>query len=123
MSLYIDLVVKDKNIRCSNCGHVTGIKKRNFVYSGKIEFNLIKTAKKAGFWYLWGHRESKIIYAGELVQSLTSGLVLLKNNQKFNLSNKNYNKLAKFIEEYLQACKEYPDATISQYADREPLRG
>ncbi len=123
MSLYIDLVIKDKKIRCSNCGHVVGIKKRDFVYSGKIEFNLIKTAKKAGFWYLWGHRESKIIYAVELVQSLTDGLVLLKSNQKFNLSNKDYNRLVKFVEEYLQACREYPDAIISKYANREPLRG
>lgn len=61
---------------------------------------------------------SNTVYASEIIPILQSGLSRLKSGRKyyeqFNPENGwgNYDGLVKFVEEYLKACLEFPDAII-----------
>ena len=89
------------------------------VFSRNITHNLGKMAAAAGIYqHLWRPEELGIKTAGELVKPLADGLFRLKNDpehfRKFNPTNGwgDYEGLVKFVDEYLGACMEYPDAEI-----------
>lgn len=89
------------------------------VYSANITHNLNTMADKAGIYkHLWRPEEIGIKYANQLIQPLSIGLSVLKNDpdkfKKYNPSNGwgNYKGLINFIEKYLNACKKYPTAEI-----------
>jgi len=89
------------------------------VFTKNITHNLNKMAAAAGIYeLLWRPDETNIKTANQLIAPLTLGLKLLKDNPKlfeaFNPKNGwgNYDGLVSFVEEYLTACKEDPDATI-----------
>ena len=91
----------------------------NKVYSANITHNLTKMAAEAGIYeYLWRPDEIKITKAKELIEPLRQGLHNLKSYpekyKKFNPENGwgSYEGLVKFIDNYLNACYEYPDADI-----------
>ena len=90
------------------------------LYQANITHNLGKMAGEAGIYqHLWRPEEINITKASELIEPLTTGLVLLKSDEKrfmkFNSPNGwgMYEHFVPFVEEYLNACKEFPDATIS----------
>lgn len=90
------------------------------VYSKNITHNLAEMADKAGIYeHLWRPDEIGITKASELIEPLYKGLVLLKSDpdrfKAFNPSNGwgNYNSLVQFVEDYLAACQEDPDAEVS----------
>ena len=98
----------------------------NEVFSANITHNLGAMAKAAGIYkHLWRPEElvhiawNGITTAAQLIQPLTDGLALLKSDpdrfKKFNPENGwgNYEGLLEFVEEYLRACKEFPQATIN----------
>lgn len=92
----------------------------SYVFEANITHNLAKMAENAGIYkYLWRPDEIKIDYAEQLISPLTIGLTLLESNpsyfRKFDPPNGwgTYDTLVSFVEEYLGACKRYPQAKIS----------
>jgi hypothetical protein len=76
-------------------------------------------AEAAGIYeHLWRPDEIKITKAKELIEPLRQGLHNLKSEperyKKFNPENGwgSYDGLVKFVENYLNACYEYPDADV-----------
>lgn len=91
----------------------------NQVYSANITHNLNTMASEAGIYnYLWKPDEIQITKAKQLINPLREGLHKLKSEperyKKFNPENGwgSYEGLVKFVENYLNACYEYPDADV-----------
>lgn len=92
----------------------------NTVFSANITHNLGEMAGYAGNLYklLWRPEELFINRANELILPLEKSLQLLKSDpeyfKKYNPENGwgTYEGLVIFVENYLRACKEYPDADI-----------
>lgn len=74
------------------------------------------------YYYLWRPEELGITKASELIYPLTIGLAKLKDNpdfyKTFDAPNGwgTYKHFVPFVEEYLNACTEHPEASV--YADR-----
>ena len=89
------------------------------VYWANITHNLNKMAGEAGIYEaLWRPEEIGKTKASEIVELLEKGLVDLKARpeyfETFNSPNGwgMYEHFVPFVEKYLEACKEYPDAII-----------
>lgn len=89
------------------------------VYSANITHNLNSMAREAGIYqHLWRPDELGITKAFELIEPLAAGLELLKSDrprfEKFNPSNGwgSYDGLVAFVNDYLEACRKYPTATV-----------
>lgn len=89
------------------------------VYSANITHNLNTMAEVTGIYEcLWRPEEIGIAKAQQLVTPLETGLTLLKSNpehfKKFNPQNGwgTYEGFVEFVEGYLEACKENPDADV-----------
>lgn len=89
------------------------------VYWANITHNLNKMAAEAGIYEaLWRPEEIAAKKATDLIGPLADGLGLLKANPEkykaFNPSNGwgDYDGLVSFVEKYLAACRENPDATV-----------
>lgn len=89
------------------------------VYWRNITHNLNTMAGKAGIYYqLWRPDEIGVTHAGQLIDPLRQGLMVLENNpdkfKEFNPENGwgNYDGLVDFVREYLKACEEYPQAEV-----------
>lgn len=92
----------------------------NEVYWANITHNLGKMADAAGIYqHLWRPEELGIILAKDLIEPLTEGLKKMKADpdhyKQFNASNGwgLYEHFIPWIEKYLEACKQYPEAEIS----------
>lgn len=137
MSLGISLVSPEKvQKECRHCGSLYS--EYEEIYTSNITHNLGDMAEAAGLYdVLWrpyrlmpgytlgddhiAEYEFEIgvkITASALIDKLESGLVLLKSKpehfKKFNPNNGwgNYDGLVNFVESYLIACKETPDAIV-----------
>ncbi len=89
------------------------------VYGANITHNLGPMASEAGIYEaLWRPEEIGISKAKQLIKPLTKGLKLLKSDparfEAFNSPNGwgTYRHFVPFVERYLEACKEYPDAAV-----------
>lgn len=89
------------------------------IYSRNITHNLGEMAAAAGIYeYLWRPDEIGITTAAQLIEPLEKGLELLRTLpatfKQLNPPNGwgSYDGLIDFVEEYLDACKKNPDATI-----------
>jgi hypothetical protein len=89
------------------------------LYWANITHNLGDMAEEAGIYYaLWRPDEIGKTKAGEIIELLEKGLADLKARpehfEKFNSPNGwgMYEHFVPFVEEYLEACKKYPDAII-----------
>jgi hypothetical protein len=89
------------------------------VFDYNITHNLNTMAEEAGIYkHLWRPDEIDISRAEQLIEPLRAGLDLLESDperfKKFNPSNGwgNYDGLIRFVEAYLHACEENPDAEI-----------
>jgi hypothetical protein len=90
------------------------------VYSANITHNLNRMANEAGIYkHLWRPEELDITRATQLIEPLRAGLATLKSDpahfKQFNPPNRwgNYGGLVRFVEDYLAACEQYPDAEVS----------
>lgn len=89
------------------------------VYKRNITHNLNKMADEAGIYkHLWRPEEIEVTKAEQLIEPLAAGLALLQSHpdrfKAFNPSNGwgSYEGLVYFVQEYLEACRENPDADI-----------
>lgn len=90
------------------------------VYDANITHNLGQMALEAHLYIpLWRPEENGITKAAELIPLLEEGLALLKSNpehyKKWNPENGwgDYDGLVSFTEQYLKACRDWPNATVS----------
>lgn len=97
----------------------TLIEEREHVYDANITHNLNEMAKEAGIYEaLWHPEEIGKTKASEIAEILEKGLKDLKARPEhfktFNAPNGwgMYEHFVPFVEEYLEACKKYPDAII-----------
>ena len=89
------------------------------VFNSNITHNLTEMAREAGIYYAcWRPEDARIKTAEELIPVLEKGLSKLKADptyfKQFNAPNGwgLYEHFVPFVEEYLKACKKYPDAII-----------
>lgn len=89
-------------------------------YSANITHNLNRMASEAGIYdALWRPDGLGIIKAEQLIEPLTQGLKTLKDDparfEKLNPSNGwgDYKGLVEFVEKYLSACRQNPEALVS----------
>lgn len=92
----------------------------DYLFSRNITHNLGRMADAAGIYKaLWRPEEIGITAAHQLIQPLSDGLTLLRSDpDRFRMDNPqngwgNYEGLVSFVEEYLEACKQYPTASVS----------
>jgi hypothetical protein len=90
------------------------------VFDSNITDNLGKMAMEAGIYQAcWRPEEIGITKAAQLIPLLEAGLAILKSDrerfEKFNWPNGwgLYKNFVPWVEEYLTACREYPDADVS----------
>lgn len=102
---------------CDECGQEC--EKHETLYDANITHNLGTMAGKAGIYkHLWRPEEIEIKTAGELIEPLTRALCDMKDRpeyyKQFDAENGwgTYKDFVPWIESYLAACIEYPDATV-----------
>ena len=90
------------------------------VYSGNITHNLAPMAEAAGIYqHLWRPDEIGVTHARQLVEPLTAGLAQLQSDPSkfkgFNAPNGwgKYENLVTLVADYLEACREHPDAEVN----------
>lgn len=95
------------------------IKSTEEAFSANITHNLNEMAKAAGIYkHLWRPEEIGITKAGQLIEPLQEGLAKMKaapeKFEKFNAANGwgRYCDFVPWIERYLQACIENPEADV-----------
>ena len=105
---------------CEGCGHQHVTTQDKVVYESNITLNLNTMADAAGMYYhLWRPEEVEVTTARQLIQPLHQGLAVLRSDperfRRFDASNGwgRYDDLVRFVESYVRACEEYPDATVS----------
>lgn len=122
MSLDVNLIdpIESKDI-CYHCNNE--YKYNKTIYTDNITHNLGQMAKEANIYtVLWRPEELGYIKAEQIIKSLELGLKDLKNRpeyfKQFNSSNGwgMYENFVPFVEKYLNACKENPNALVK--ADR-----
>lgn len=89
------------------------------VFSSNITHNLNKMAEEAGIYkHLWRPESIGITKAKQLIEPLKTGIALMKSDperfKKFDTENGwgTYEHFIPWIEKYLIACEQYPDAEI-----------
>lgn len=117
MSLDVHLVGPPEQQPCHECGQPREV--RDDVYWANITHNLGRMAEAAGIYEaLWRPEEIGITKAAQLVEPLEKGVELLKADpakfQEYNPQNGwgNYAGFVPWIEKYLAACRENPDADV-----------
>ncbi len=92
------------------------------VYESNITHNLAKMADHAGLYtYIWHPENIPAKKASELILPLRTGLQIMREKAEFlktlNPINGwgNYENLLQFVEQYLEACIQNPDAEISAH--------
>lgn len=108
---------------CAECDHEHMRDQVEELYWANITHNLGAMAKEAGIKdYLWVPDDIGISKASQLIIPLEHGLRRLEGDpegfRKHNPPNGwgNYEGFVKFVRNYLEACKEYPEANV--YASR-----
>lgn len=119
MSLDVTLISPEPIERYCNCCGFTNTVKDAEVYSANITHNLNTMADKAGIYKaLWRPEEIGATKAKDIIELLEKGLDDLRERpdyfRQFNASNGwgLYDHFVPFVEKYLDACRENPEAEI-----------
>ncbi len=90
-----------------------------YVFESNMTHNMTPMAKAAGLYdCLWRPQENGITHAAQLIEPLREGLMRLLDEppRYMQLNPPNgwgaYENLVKFVELYLAACIEHPDASV-----------
>lgn len=117
MSLDVTLYGPLEDQKCFNCGHVRPVK--TDVFTANITHNLNQMADAAGIYeHVWRPDEIGITTARQLIEPLRQGIALLRSDparfKALNPSNGwgDYDGLVRWLERYLAACEEHPDAEV-----------
>jgi hypothetical protein len=120
LSVYLNGEPTSKICACPACGDTHLTEKWEDLYSDNITHNLVPMAIAAGIYKeLWRPAEIGVYKAKQLIEPLNNGLKLLKSDperfQRMNPSNGwgDYKGLVRFVENYLDACREDPEAHVS----------
>ena len=122
MSLDVHLLGPKREFEntCYACGHTHIEEEHEHLFWSNITHNLGKMAEAAGIYvHLWRPEELNITKAAQLIEPLEEGLKDLKDRPMFfkRLDAQNgwgtYEQFVPWVAAYLEACKQYPDATIS----------
>lgn len=112
----LDVYLMDTK-KCPKCGHP--VETEQVVFDQNITHNLTKMASEAGIYYpLWRPEEVNLYKAEDLIPFLKAGLYLLRSQpehfKKFDAENGwgLYIHFVPWVESYLNACIEHPDAVI-----------
>jgi hypothetical protein len=105
---------------CKSCGDIHPVAKSEILYDANITHNLTTMADAAGLYLpMWRPDEIGITTAAQLIEPLRNGLATLKAEparfQPLNPKNGwgDYTGLVRFVENYLAACENNPDAEIN----------
>lgn len=116
MSLDVNLIIPAKS-PCPHCGHQ---EKEQWVFDANITHNLAGMAREAGIYYeCWRPDEIEITQASQLIEPLRAGIGLMKADpprfEKHNNPNGwgLYKNFVPWLERYLAACEQYPEAHVS----------
>jgi hypothetical protein len=120
MSLDVELKGPAEVVACTCvCGHEHQRTVEPTVFEYNITHNLNVMAEEAGIYKpLWRPEEVGITTAAQLVEPLRGGLALLRSDpERFRVHNPsngwgNYEGLVRFVESYLHACEENPEARV-----------
>lgn len=124
MSLDINLFGKPQTVECicSECDHKHTREVAECFYRDNITHNLNRMADAAGIYvYLWRPEEAGVTTARQLIEPLKEGLARLEHEpeyySQFNPPNGwgDYAGFVKFVREYLRACEQHPEATVSAW--------
>lgn len=114
MSLDVDLIIAKP--ACDCCGRE---EERTVVFDANITHNLNTMAEHAGIYkHLWRPEEIGITKAKELIEPVRKGLEDMKARPDYykQFDSPNgwglYRHFVPWIEKYLQACVDYPEAEI-----------
>lgn len=120
LEVYLTGEKKPKTCTCYECGNEHVRETAEEFYSANITHNLNDMAEAAGIYKpLWRPEEIGITHAKDLIGFLTVGLANLESDparfERFNAPNGwgLYEHFVPFVREYLNACKEHPDAEVS----------
>lgn len=120
LSIYLYGPEETKPCECSHCGNGHTKIEREELFEANITNNLYKMADEAGISQcLFNPEEVGIIKAYQVIAPLTHGLTKMKLNPEkykaFDSTNGwgTYDQFIPWIERYLCACEEYPNAVIS----------
>lgn len=118
MSLDVSLYGPLEEQECRECGHVRQVK--SCVFAANTTHNLNKMAGEAGIYkHVWRPEEIDITNAKDLIEPLRQGIARMKADpahyRKFDSPNGwgLYENFVPWLERYLEACEQYPDAEIS----------
>ena len=113
MSLWVNLYLGEREVTCSECGHVRV--ERNCVFTENITHNLSNMAVAAGFYdVVWMGAEK----ARDIVPALKAGIEKMKADpayfKTFDAPNGwgMYEGFLPWCEAYLAACEAHPEATV-----------
>lgn len=121
MSLDITLEGKTQKIVCfcNRCANQHEREEVEEFFEANITHNLAAMAREADICdIVWSPEENDITKASQLIEPLEKGIALMRSDpdrfKKHNPSNGwgKYEGFVEWLERYLSACKEYPDATV-----------
>lgn len=120
MSLDVYLKGEEKRVKCTcECGYSHEKIERDILYSSNITHNLNAMADEAGIYEAcWRPEEIGATKAKDIIESLSLAIDLMEKDpkrfKKFNSPNGwgTYDKFLRFVKDYLDACKNNPDAII-----------
>lgn len=122
MSLDVHLMGETRVVpcRCIDCDNEHTKQEQECFYSANITHNLGAMAEAAGIYkHLWRPEEIGVTKASQLIEPLRAGVALLRSDrarfEAFNAKNGwgLYIHFVPFVNAYLEACIEHPDATVS----------
>ena len=94
-------------------------KNQDTVYSTKLSRNLCEIATNVGLYrYLWKPNAVGIRAAKELIKPITSGLDKLKDQEETYINSEDekvknaYKEFIPLLENYLRACKMFPNSFV-----------
>lgn len=119
LAVYLTGPAHERECRCE-CGHCHTKTTGETLYEANITHNLNRMAEAAGIYKpLWRPEENGIAKATELIGPLTDGIEMLESDeprfQQFDASNGwgTYERFVPWVRAYLDACKRFPDATVT----------
>lgn len=118
LDVYLEGPKREVGCECPTCFNEHSRTEADCFYDSNITHNLIPMAAEAGIYEIvWRPEESGITKASQLIEPLRAAIQLMKDDPpRFEAHNPSngwglYKHFVPWLESYLAACEEYPDAT------------